>query len=299
MREILRLKKPESKNKNRANQLAQSTVKVSGENSYPMPGGPGAIPPKDAAVTIKLAAQTDAKFDLNAADPRVKYVLDPLTDVGEQYRLLRAKLSQMQIQRGINILLVTSAVRSEGKTFTSCCIAGVCAQERGKRVLLIDADLRKPKAALELGLGGYGEISGLSQILRGEATPEQVMFSSTNLDLCLIPAGPVPSDPSELLSSSLMGKTLEHLKECFEWVIIDSPPVLGLADASILAPLCDTVILVVHTDKTPVKLIKEAVARIGSDKICGIIMNRGERRDWNRYHYYRYYRENTQGSHPG
>jgi capsular exopolysaccharide synthesis family protein len=253
MREILRLKKVESKNKNRVNKLAQSTVEVAGEDSYPVPGGPGAIPPKDVAVPIKLVVRTDAKFDLNAADPCVKYVLDPLTDVGEQYRLLRAKLSQMQIQRGIKTLLVT----------------------------------------------GYGEISGLSQILRGEATPEQVMLSSTNLDLCLIASGPVPSDPSELLSSSLMGKTLESLKECFEWVIIDSPPVLGLADAPILAPLCDAVILVVHTDKTPVKLIKESIARIGSDKICGIIMNRGKRRDWNKYHYYRYYQENTQGNHPG
>jgi Mrp family chromosome partitioning ATPase len=95
------------------------------------------------------------------------------------------------------------------------------------------------------------------------------------------------------LSSPLLEQTITPLREGFDWIVIDSPPVLALADASLLVPLCDAVLLVVRTDKTPVKLIKEAIARLGADKICGIVMNRGKNRHSNNYYYYRYYRKRT------
>jgi capsular exopolysaccharide synthesis family protein len=242
-----------------------------------------------------LQIRADARFDLAGADERIKDVLDPLTDVGEQYRLLRAKLSLMQKQRGLKTLLVTSTVPSEGKTFTACCLAGVFAQEPGKRVLLIDADLRRPKAARDLGLGGGKEIAGLSQVLRGETSPQDVMLSSNSLSFYLMPAGSIPVDPAELLSSPLLEQTITPLRDEFDWIVIDSPPVLALADASLLSPLCDAILLVVRTDKTPVKLIKEAIARLGIEKVCGVVMNRGRRREPSNYYYYRYYRKNTNG----
>jgi capsular exopolysaccharide synthesis family protein len=161
--------------------------------------------------------------------------------------------------------------------------------------LLIDADLRRPKAARDLGLDGGREIAGLSQVLRGEMAPQQVMLSSNSLNFYLMPSGSVPQDPAELLSSPLLEQTITPLKEGFDWIVIDSPPVLALADASLLAPLCDAALLVVRTDKTPVKMIKEAIARLGTEKVCGIVMNRGRRRDASNYYYYRYYRKSTRG----
>ncbi len=94
------------------------------------------------------------EFDLARADFRVRTVLDPHTVAGEQYRVLRSKLTQMQKERGIKSLLITSSVPYEGKTFTACCLAGVFAQEPGKRVVLIDADLRKPRVGHALGMNG-------------------------------------------------------------------------------------------------------------------------------------------------
>lgn len=240
-----------------------------------------------------MAIRADARFNLENADARIKTVIDPLTDVGEQYRMLRAKLAQMQKQRGIKTLLVTSTLPSEGKTFTACCLASIFAQEPGKRVLLMDADLRRPHAARDLGVPDSANMSGLTQVLRGEIASQDVMISSNSLNFYLVPAGTVPTDPAELLSSPLLEQTISPLKEGFNWIVIDSPPILALADASLLAPLCDAVLLVVRTDKTPVKLIKEAVARLGADNICGIIMNRGRHREKSNYYYYRYYRKTT------
>jgi protein-tyrosine kinase len=294
MSEIFRwLKKTDVEQMRTIPEPARSTVEVAEEEQPPMPDVAGPPLHEDNFLPAAIAIRTDARFDLAGADQRIKEVLDPLTDVGEQYRLLRAKLAMMQKQSGMKTLLVTSTVPSEGKTFTACSLAGVFAQEPGRRVLLIDADLRKPKAAWELGLAGHQEIAGLSQVLRGEAAPDNVMLSSSSLDFYLMPSGPVPSDPAELLSSPLLDQTMRPLKDRFDWIVVDSPPVLGLADASLLAPLCDAVLLVVRTDKTPVKLVKEAVARLGADKICGVILNRGKRREASNYYYYRYYRKST------
>ncbi len=233
--------------------------------------------------------QTSGRFDLAAADARVRNVLDPLTLVGEQYRMLRAKLSQLQKERGIKTVLVTSSVPAEGKTFTACCLAGVFAQEPGKRVLLIDADLRKPAAGTSLGLKDGMRAEGLAQILRGEATPETVLLSSENMAFFLLPGGRVPDDPAELLSSPNLERTVKRMAQVFDWVVIDSPPIVGLADASLIAPLCDAVLLVVQTDKTPSKLAVDAIELIGREKFCGVVMNRGKHTRASRYYYYSYY----------
>jgi capsular exopolysaccharide synthesis family protein len=242
-----------------------------------------------------IKIRMDAQFDLAAADGRIRSVLDPLTLVGEQYRLLRAKLSLMQKERGIRSLLVTSSVPAEGKTFTACCLAGVFAQEPGKRVLLMDADLRKPRAGRDLGVKDSTHQVGLLEVLRGEKKAEEVLLSSSRMDFFLLPGGSVPDDPAELLSSPNLEHTIRSLTEMFDWVIIDAPPIIGLADTSLIAPLCDAVLLVVHTDKTPAKLAKEAVERIGRAKFCGVVMNRGKHVRASRYYYYNYYHRKGQG----
>jgi protein-tyrosine kinase len=243
----------------------------------------------------KLEIRSDAKFDLAAADRRIRSVLDPVTLVGEHYRLLRAKLSLLQKERGIKTLLITSSLPFEGKTFTACCLAGVFAQEPGKRVLLIDADLRKPRAGQDLGVNHASRPEGLSNILRGEKSAEDVLLSSSKLDFFLLPGGPVPEDPAELLSSAHLEHTLRDMTEIFDWIVIDSPPVIALADATLIARLCDAVVMVVHTDRTPSKLVKESIERIGRDKICGVILNRGRHVKSSQYYYYHYYRKRRSG----
>jgi protein-tyrosine kinase len=229
------------------------------------------------------------RFDLTQASPQFKNVLDPLTMVGEQFRLLRSRLSLMQKQRGIKTILVTSTVPEEGKTFTASGLVGVFAQERGKRILLIDADMRKPRSGQVLGLNGSTANSGLSEVLQGNIPFQKALLTSMNPEFSFLPSGPLPPNPSELLSSPILEQTLRAAVQNFDWVIFDSPPAMSLSDTTILSSLCDTVILVLRANSTPAKLVENAINRIGRDRICGIVINRQEHMNSSRYYYQYYY----------
>jgi protein-tyrosine kinase len=239
--------------------------------------------------------QSTAVLDLNRADYRVKDVWDPITLIGEQFRLLRAKLSLMQKQRGIKTLLVTSAAPAEGKTFVACGLAGVLAKEPGKRVLLVDADLRRPKAAKDLGMDNNGDVPGLSDILQGNVEIIDALINSTDANLFFLPPGKEVTNPSELLSLPLLSRSLKFLTERFDWVIIDSPPVTSLADTLVISPACDSVLLVVHASHTPSKMIKDCIQRIGKDRICGVVMNRSKQIKSSSYYSYYHHSSDRQG----
>lgn len=232
----------------------------------------------------------DEKFDLTGASPQVRSVLHSLTLVGEQFRLLRSRLDLLQKQKGIKTMLITSTAPGEGKTFTSSCLAGVFAQEGGKRVLLIDADMRKPESGRNFGINGAGLSAGLSSVLRGELEFSRAVLVSSNPEFCFLPSGPVPSNPSELLSSPRLEEILKTAQNHFDWVIVDSPPVLPLADTTVITPLCDAVVLVVRLNSTPAKLVQQAIDQIGREHICGVVLNRQKQARSSRYYYQYYYR---------
>ena len=229
------------------------------------------------------------RFDLTQASLQLKSVLDPLTMVGEQFRLLRSRLGLIQKQRGIKTILVTSTVPEEGKTFTASGLVGVFAQESGKRVLLIDADMRKPRSGWTLGLNGSTVNSGLSEVLQGNIQFQNALLTSMNPEFSFLPSGPLPPNPSELLSSPILEQILKTAVQNFDWVIVDSPPVMSLSDTTILSALCDTVVLVLRANSTPSKLIENTVNRIGRDRICGVVINRQEQMHSSRYYYQYYY----------
>ena len=247
----------------------------------------------DGVSSETLEVRNDTHFNLAAADQRIRSVLDPLTQVGDQYRLLRTKLAQMQKEKGIRTLLVTSSMPKEGKTFTACCLAGIFAQEPGKRVLLIDADLRKPRTGPSLGINEVEPPAGLSQVLRGEKRVEDVLLSSSKMEFFLLPAGPVPEDPADVLSSPNLERTIKKMAKLFHWIVVDSPPILELADAPLLAALCDATLLVVRAGKTPAKIALESVQKIGKERICGIVINRSKGVRSSKYYYYSYYRKQS------
>jgi protein-tyrosine kinase len=250
------------------------------------------VPDKDAEAPIPVGLEIckNDKFDLTQAGPQIKSVLDSATLVGEQFRLLRGKLTLRQKQSGIKTILVTSTVPGEGKTFTASALAGIFAQESGKRAILIDADMRKSTSGWTFGLNGSGPTAGLSDVLRGDIEFNNALLASLNPEFCFLPSGPVPSNPSELLSSEKFGQTLRTAAEHFDWVIIDSPPVLSLSDAMLISPLCDTVLLVVRANSTPSKLVLDAINQIGQDHICGVVLNRQKYISHSRYYYHYYYR---------
>jgi capsular exopolysaccharide synthesis family protein len=230
------------------------------------------------------------QFDLKVADYRVRNVLDPLSLVGEQFRRLRASLSLIQKQRGIKVVLVTSAGPGEGKTFAACSLAGVLAQEPGRRVLLIDADLRRPRAGKQIGMkGDPGSVQGFAEVLRGEVALMDSIAGSLEGDLFFLPSGKIPTNPSELLTSPVLEETLKTARSLFDWVVVDSPPVLALSDAAVMAPVCDAIVFVVQANVTPSKQAQEAVRRLGRERICGIVLNRVKRVRSSSYYYHYYH----------
>jgi polysaccharide biosynthesis transport protein len=237
-----------------------------------------------------------AEYDFHLADPKITSILDAGTIPGEQFRFLRARLSLLQRQQGFKKLLVTSSVPEEGKTFVACCLAGILAQEPGKRVLLIDADLRMPRTAKELGLEREGELVGLSQILQRTHTLNEALIKLSGMEFFYLPPGEIPQNPSELLASSGLEHLLRETAQMFDWVIIDAPPVLNVADPAHLAPLCDTVLLVIRAERTPAKLIQKAIETVGKSRICGILMNRANIHRNTRYYYKYYYSKTGQAS---
>ncbi|MBN2320630.1 MAG: CpsD/CapB family tyrosine-protein kinase [Acidobacteria bacterium] len=228
------------------------------------------------------------RFDLSGANQNLKISLDPFTIAGEQFRLLRTKLGRLKKEKGIKTVLITSSVPEEGKTFASSGLAGVFAQEPGKRVALLDCDMRKPRSGRNLGVNGSSSSIGMSEVLQGNIGFFDSLLKSSELDFYFLPSGSLPQNPTELLSSPLLEQTLKTAAANFDWIVIDSPPVLSLADATLLVPLCDAVILVVRANSTPAKLVKNTIDVIGRERISGIVFNRQRQKYPSRY-YYKYY----------
>ncbi|HYR88028.1 MAG TPA: polysaccharide biosynthesis tyrosine autokinase [Terriglobia bacterium] len=214
-------------------------------------------------------------FSLLQADSKVRNVLlNPLCFEGEHYRLLQTRLMAMQKERKLKSLLISSANPHEGKTFTSCCIAGVLAQEPGKRVLLIDADLRRANLTHMLGFANKDTSRTANAVLAGEANLEESVARCAELNLYFLPADTKAFNPANMMSSDQLERVLSQATQAFDWVIIDSPPILAVADANRMFPYCDGMLLVVHSGKTPMKLIRDSIQRVGANRICGVLMNR-------------------------
>ncbi len=208
-------------------------------------------------------------------------------DFGEAFRSLRTSLISRFPESGTKILTVTSAQPLEGKTTTACNIAMALAYG-GSRVLLIDADMRRPGLHRPLRLTNE---RGLSQVLIGQARVRDVIQRTVDPNLLAITAGHTPPNPSELLASERMKTLLSNLSHGpFDWIIIDTPPVLAVTDAVILAPLVSGVTFVVGAEMTRRRLAERALETImaAPPKSAVVVLNRVDFAR-NKYYYSRYY----------
>jgi tyrosine-protein kinase Etk/Wzc len=245
------------------------------------------------AIRRRAPPPANGVFDLDRADIRVRKIIeDPFAITGEHFRMLRAKLTALQKERRLKTILITSAIPGEGKTFVACCLAGTLAREPGKRALLIDADLRTANAQKVLGLESQSPVRGLVEVLRGPSDKralESCIQRCALSNLSFLPAGQTADNPSELLSSSKLEHILRSLETSFDWIIVDSTPVLSLADASLAIPLCDATILVACAGKTSIKLVQNSIQKIGQQRTISVILNR-VRKLRTAYYYGKYYK---------
>ena len=185
-------------------------------------------------------------------------LLDPKSPVSEAYNSLRGSLLYSTSQGLPQIILVTSAQAAEGKTTTCMAISSGFAR-MGRRVLLIDADLRRPSLHTRMTIANK---RGLSNLLTSSDQLEQTMVRSDQPNLTLLPAGPIPPSPTELLSTGRMEDILQAAARQFDVVVIDSPPILGLADAPLISALVDGVVIVVEADRSRRGALKSALRRM-------------------------------------
>ncbi|MFZ3577495.1 CpsD/CapB family tyrosine-protein kinase [Virgibacillus sp. DJP39] len=210
--------------------------------------------------------------------------LNPRSPISEQYRTIRTNLQFSSVDNDLQKILVTSSGPGEGKSMTTANLAVVYAQQ-GKRVLLIDTDMRKPTLHYTFRLDN---LSGLSNILVGDSTLENVIVPSEVENLDLISCGPIPPNPSELLGSKKMERIVDEASKLYDIILFDTPPVLAVTDAQIIANICDGTILVVRSNQTEMEAAQKAIEILkpAKAKLLGTILNDREKKSSNYYYYY-------------
>jgi protein-tyrosine kinase len=196
-------------------------------------------------------------------------VSDPPPVALEQYRRLAAALHDLQLHHGTSTLMVTSALPQEGKTLTVTNLALTLSESYHRRVLLIDADLRRPAIHQLLGLTNA---VGLTEALASDT--RELSLVTVTPHLSVLPGGRPDSNPMAKLTSSRMRGLLEEAASLFDWVLLDAPPVGIMPDAHLLAGLTQGVLFVIAAGATPLTLVERAIAEIGRDSLVGTVLNR-------------------------
>ncbi len=208
----------------------------------------------------------------------------------EEFRTLRSRLYQAREKQQLSKLLITSALPKEGKSFTAANLAQVLARQHGRRVLLIDGDLRNPQLH---NLLGSERGTGLFEYLRGEADEFSIIERGQMENLFFISAGSSTSDPAELLANGRLRHLLSRLEPLFDWIIVDSAPVIPVSDAALMANDCDGVLLVVRSNSTPADAARRARREFADRNVVGVVLNgiTPELSPYSQYYYTAYGRD--------
>jgi protein-tyrosine kinase len=217
-----------------------------------------------------------------------KVVIDENMATGsrEQYRRLAASLHHGQSADALKVVMIASAVQSEGKTLTATNLALTFSESYKRNVLLIDADLRRPTLHTIFRIDNSSGLSEGLTVFEERRLPVRQVSSR----LAVLPAGRPSADPMSGLTSDRMRRVIEEARQAFDWVIIDTPPVVLLPDANLLGAMVDAAVLVVKAGSTSYDLVNRAVAAIGRERVLGVVLNRAEGAALTAdYGYYSYY----------
>jgi protein-tyrosine kinase len=192
----------------------------------------------------------------------------------EQFRHLAASLHHAQLKAGTKTVMIASAIEAEGKTTTAANLALTLSHSHRRRVLLVDADLRRPSIHSLFQLSNR---EGLTDALKVVTPDTPLPLHTVSPTLAVLTAGHPTQDPMSVLVSDMMREFMREAAQHYDWVILDTPPVALLSDANLLASMIDAAIIVVSANTTPYPLVRRAVEAIGPSKVLGTVLNRAKR----------------------
>jgi capsular exopolysaccharide synthesis family protein len=196
----------------------------------------------------------------------------PHTFAAERYQGLRLKLEQLRAQKALQTIAITSPGAGDGKTLTSINLAGVLARETGARVLLVDADLRRSSVSTQLGIDPRH--AGLAELVAGSTKPlAQLIRRPEGCGFDVLSAGSSSRSLHTLFRSERFTKVLDEAKSQYDYVLLDTPPLVPVFDAAVIARSVDGVIVVVAADRTPRKMVGAALDLLDQSKVIGLVFN--------------------------
>ena len=215
---------------------------------------------------------------------RLVFFTHPESLAAEKFRFLGVRMRNFRQSRPLKKVLITSTIPTEGKSVVAVNLAGVLAR-RKERVLLIDGDLRRPVLAQHFGLG---TLAGLAEWLQSGAQTPSNIYHLAGLGLWIMPAGSPPANPLELMQSGRLSALLQQIHDSFDWIIVDSPPLLPLADTTVWARVTDGTLLVTREGTTKKGALQRGLEMIKKSDLLGVVLN--GRSDKDHEDYYRRYK---------
>ncbi|MGB8772218.1 MAG: CpsD/CapB family tyrosine-protein kinase [Candidatus Korobacteraceae bacterium] len=265
----------------------EALQKSQGENPSASPlvsGQPEAAPSEATAVAVAAGVPIGTPAEANwlnvpadrilhptpTPEQRLVALAEPNSAGAEMFRVLSTRLAHMQNKRRLQKLLITSSVGDEGKSVVAVNLALTLARRPNTRVLLIEADLRRPSASQLLTTSS---LRGITDWNAGKLSLEDSLYQIKDLPLWLLSAGHGMAEPLPLLESDRFAQMLETISSSFDWVLLDATPILPMADSTSLARLCDGVLVVVREGHTHRRVLNKALESIERGKLLGMVFN--------------------------
>jgi len=216
-------------------------------------------------------------------ETRLPCVTDGGSPAAEAFRLLGVRLRNLRRDRALKKILITSTIPQEGKSMVAANLGCTLAQKAQQRILVLDGDLRRPSLSKMFGIGAN---PGLSEWLEADEDLTTSIYRLDDRNIWILPAGSTPNNALELLQSKKLSTLMNQLEGLFDWIIIDSPPVLPLADTSVWMRLADGILLITRQGVTEERQLQRGLDAIESTKLIGALMNSSNHASSSDYYYY-------------